>query len=189
MKIGTAALRVPVGTLFVGHGLQKLGGMFGGHGLDATGAAFEQLGLRPGKPHAVAAGLSEAVGGALLATGLLTPIGASMTTGAMAVAIAKVHAKNGVWATSGGFEYNLVLTAASFAIAADGPGELSLDHALGIERSGPAVAFAALAAGVAGAALVVLRANRAEPAQEAADPASNGDLSGQLSDAAEAPAS
>jgi putative oxidoreductase len=165
MRFGTAALRACVGTLFVGHGLQKLAGMFGGHGLEATGQAFEQMGLRPGKPHAFAAGASEALGGALIATGLLTPIGASMITGAMAVAIQKVHAKNGVWVTGGGFEYNLVLVAAAFAIAAEGPGELSLDHALGIERSGIGVGLLELAAGIGGAALVLSRGEAAEAAE------------------------
>ena len=60
--------------------------------------------------------------------------------------------------TKGGWEYNAVLVAAVFAIAAAGPGELSLDHALGIERSGPAVALAAIGAGVLGAAGVAARA-------------------------------
>ncbi len=35
----SGVLRVVVGGLFMGHGLQKLAGWFGGHGLEATGAA------------------------------------------------------------------------------------------------------------------------------------------------------
>ena len=38
MKLGPAVLRAIVGTLFMGHGLQKLAGWFGGHGLEGTAA-------------------------------------------------------------------------------------------------------------------------------------------------------
>ena len=50
MKLGFAVLRVVVGGLFMGHGLQKLIGAFGGHGLEGTAKGFESLGLRPGRP-------------------------------------------------------------------------------------------------------------------------------------------
>src|SRR5512132_4091860 len=74
MNLGKLALRGVVGPLFVGHGTQKLFGWFGGHGLEGTAGFFEQgIGLRPGKRHATAAGLSEAVGGALVTLGAFTP--------------------------------------------------------------------------------------------------------------------
>jgi len=155
MKLGITVLRVVVGGFFVGHGLQKLKGWFGGHGIEATGQMFEALGLRPGKAHASAAGLAETGGGALILAGLLTPLGASMVTGTMAVAIHKVHLKNGPWVTNQGYEYNAVLMASVFAIAATGPGPFSLDRVLGTELSGDTVALAQLAAGLAGAAAAV----------------------------------
>jgi len=164
MKIGMAVLRLVVGLLFVGHGLQKLAGKFGGHGLEGTAAGFDSMGLRPGKQNAVAAGVSEAAGGALIAAGLGTPLGATMITGAMSSAVWHVHAPNGPWVTSGGWEYNVVLAAAVFAITAAGPGELSLDHALGTERSGAGIAAAQLAAGLLGAAAVAARAKALAPA-------------------------
>lgn len=157
MRLGIALLRMVVGTLFVGHGLQKLAGWFGGDGLEKTGESFEGMGLHPGMAHAAAAGLSETVGGALLCAGLLTPLGASMVTGSMTVAIYKVHAKNGVWVGEGGFEYNLVLAAAAFAVAAEGPGALSLDERLGTARSGTAVALAELTGALLGAGAVLAR--------------------------------
>jgi putative oxidoreductase len=167
MKLGITALRIIVGSLFTGHGLQKLTGAFKGHGLEATGKSFESMGLRPGRPHATAAAVSETAGGALLCAGLLTPFGASMVTGSMAVAIRKVHFKNGIWVTEGGFEYNLVLAAAAFAIVSEGPGPLSLDRALGLRLSGPGAAIVELAAALAGATLVVSRAERLEQAAQA----------------------
>ncbi len=53
--------------------------------------------------------------------------------------------KNGPWAANGGWEYNAVLIGAVTALAETGPGDLSLDHALGTERSGPEWALASLA--------------------------------------------
>jgi putative oxidoreductase len=153
--IGLLALRGVVGSLFVAHGLQKLRGWFGGHGLEKTGLWFDSIGLQPGRPHATAAGLTETVGGALMVGGLATPLSAAMVTGTMAVAVAKVNGKRGMWATNNGSEYNLVLGATAFALASAGPGRLSLDHRLGTTLSGPAVAVGQLALGLAGAAAIV----------------------------------
>jgi putative oxidoreductase len=155
MRIGMAVLRVVVGVFFVGHGLQKLAGWFGGNGLEGTAGFFESLGLRPGKAQAAGAGLAETCGGALLALGFLTPLGAAMVTSSMTGAIWTVHAEKGPWVSEGGYEYNVVLAASAFALAAEGPGALSLDDALGTGRSGPMVALAALGAGVAAGAAAV----------------------------------
>ncbi len=150
MKIGRLLLRLVVGGLFIGHGTQKLFGWFGGYGLDATANAFEQMGMRPGRRNAIAAGAAEAGGGALLALGLETPLAASVLTATMMTAIHRVHASKGPWATNGGYEYNLVLIAAVLALAEAGPGGLSLDAARGKERSGSHWAVAALLTGAAG---------------------------------------
>lgn len=163
-RLGLATLRIVLGALFMGHGLQKLKGWFGGAGLDASGESFEGMGLRPGRQHAAAAGMAETVGGGLLCAGLLTPLGASMVTGSMAVAVHKVHFKNGLWVSEGGFEYNLVLSAAAFALAAEGPGALSLDEALGVRVAGLPAALAELAAALLGAAAVVSRPQLVEKA-------------------------
>ena len=151
MKIARLLLRVTVGALFFGHGTQKLFGWFGGYGLDATAQAFDGMGMRPGRRNAVAAGLSEAGGGAALALGVATPLAAATLTATMLTAIYRVHFKHGPWVANGGYEYNAVLIAAVLALTETGPGEPSLDHALGIERSGPGVALAAAGLGVAGA--------------------------------------
>jgi putative oxidoreductase len=166
MTIGRLLLRMTVGGFFVGHGTQKLFGWFGGNGLDATAQGFEGLGLRPGRPNAIAAGMAEAGGGALLATGLATPLAASVLTATMMTAIDTVHAKNGPWLTNGGYEYNVVLIAAALALVEVGPGDLSLDAARGRERSGSGWTLAALAAGAIGAigARVAAAAAPAPPA-------------------------
>ena len=80
--------------------------------------------------------LSETIGGGLTALGFLSPLGPAMIMGTMAVAIKKVHLKNGLWSSNKGYEFNLTLIAASFALAADGPGLLSVDWMLGKQRKG-----------------------------------------------------
>ena len=155
MAPGRLLLRVVIGGLFVGHGLQKLMGWFGGAGLEQTGGYFESLGLRPGRRHALAAGTAETAGGALLALGLATPLAASSLIAVMSTAIRKVHLQNGVWVSNGGFEYNAVLIAAVTLLAEGGPGRLSLDAALGIERRGARWGLAALTGGFIASATIM----------------------------------
>jgi putative oxidoreductase len=155
MDLGLLVLRVVIGALFAGHGAQKLFGWFGGHGLRGTGGFFESLGLRPGRAMALGAGMAELCGGVLFACGLLTPLAAAMLIAVMVTAVATVHWSHGLWVSDGGFEYNLVLAAAAFAVSAIGAGEWSLDQVLNLDVSGVGWALAALAAGVLGAGVAI----------------------------------
>jgi putative oxidoreductase len=170
VKLGLALLRMIVGGLFVGHGLQKLAGRFGGNGLQATGEAFEGMGMRPGPAHAGAAGAAETAGGAMLAAGLFTPAASGLLSAVMLTAIRKVHGPKGPWVTDGGYEYNLVLLATVFALTDIGPGPLSLDALIGSRRSGLPWALAQLAAGAAGSAAAIELGAR-WPSREGAAPA------------------
>lgn len=160
MNLGLLALRLVVGLLFAGHGAQKLFGAFGGSGIEGTAAGFEKGGLRPARAHAWIAGLSELGGGLLLALGLLTPFAAAAIIAVMTAAIVGVHAPKGVWNTAGGYEYNLVLIAAAFGLAATGAGAWSLDGVLDLNLAGAGWAVAALAAGVLGGGTAVLLGRR-----------------------------
>jgi putative oxidoreductase len=159
MKLGRLILRIVVGGYFFGHGAQKLFGWFGGHGPDATGQFFENLGLRPGKRHALAAA---------------TPIGAAVLIATMLTAINRVHLKNGPWVTNGGYEYNLVLIAALLALAETGPGGPSIDSARGGGLTGNKAALLAAILGTLGAAgahIAAENAPAAQPATPAQEPA------------------
>jgi putative oxidoreductase len=160
--------RTTIGLLFVGHGTQKLFGWFGGGGPEGTGKFFEQVGLRPGRRYALAAGASEAGGGLCFALGAATPLAAAAISGSMITAIKTVHWKKGIWSSAGGYEYNLVLLAAVFGLTENGPGDWSLDALLGRSRWGTLWALAALAAGAAGSATVLAAAE--EEADEEAQP-------------------
>jgi putative oxidoreductase len=156
MDLALLVLRVVIGLLFVGHGAQKLFGVFGGGGLEGTAGMFDNIGLRPGWLHARAAGTAEFLGGALLALGLFTPFAAAALIAVMVAAIITVHAPNGIWNSNQGYEFNLVMIAAVFALAGIGAGSWSLDNAFSFDLHSTVWAIAALAAGVLGGIGTVL---------------------------------
>lgn len=170
-NFGRLLLRLSIGGFFFGHGTQKLFGWFGGHGLAGTAGFFEQLGMRPGKRNALAAGIAEAGGGAAIAAGAATPLAASALTATMLTAIHRVHLTKGPWVTNGGYEYNVVLIAAVLALVDAGPGGLSVDAARGKVHDGGAWTLAALLAGIAGATGAHLLAEAAPKPEPVPEPA------------------
>lgn len=156
MDLALLVLRLVVGLLFVGHGAQKLFGVFGGGGLEGTAGMFDNIGLRPGWLHARAAGTAEFLGGLLIALGLFTPFAAAALVAVMTAAIITVHARNGIWNSNQGYEFNLVLIAAVFALAGIGAGSWSLDNAFSFDLHGVIWALGALAAGIIGGVGTVL---------------------------------
>jgi putative oxidoreductase len=171
MRLGRLGARLVIGGLFIGHGTQKLFGSFGGPGLEGTEQMMSALEMRPTRQNALAAGVTETAGGAMVAAGLATPLAAAGLIGVMITAIRKVHLPNGPWAANGGYEYNLVLIAALAALADAGPGNISLDHLLGAEKSGTRWALLALGLGAA-ASTASIELGRRTPAPEDAYPAS-----------------
>src|SRR5688500_12649632 len=89
------AERLVFGALFAAHGSQKLFGWFRGGGLEGTGGFLEQLGFRPGRVFAAAAGFTELTAGSLLALGFLGPVGPALLLSVLVVAVINVHWGNG----------------------------------------------------------------------------------------------
>ena len=125
-------VRVVQGTLMAGHGAQKLFGSFGGPGLEGTSGFMEMLGMRPGRPWAYMAGLSEFGGGVLTALGLLKPLGPLGVIGSMAMATRKAHWDKPIWVTEGGAELPVLNMAISTALMVREPDAYSLDRVLGL---------------------------------------------------------
>ena len=125
-------VRLAQGSLMTGHGAQKLFGSFGGPGLEGTSGFMEMLGMRPGRPWAYMAGLSEFGGGVLTALGLLNPLGPLGVIGSMAMATRKAHWGKPIWVTEGGAELPLLNIAVSTALMIREPDRYSLDRVLGI---------------------------------------------------------
>ena len=125
-------VRLAQGSLMAGHGAQKLFGSFGGPGLEGTSGFMEMLGMRPGRPWAYLAGLSEFGGGLLTALGLLNPLGPLGVIASMSMATRKAHWGKPIWVTEGGAELPLLNIAISTALMIREPDRYSLDRILGI---------------------------------------------------------
>jgi putative oxidoreductase len=125
-------VRLAQGSLMAGHGAQKLFGSFGGPGLEGTSGFMETLGMRPGRPWAYLAGLSEFGGGVLTTLGLFNPLGPLGVIGSMAMATRKAHWGKPIWVTEGGAELPVLNIAVSTALMIREPDRYSLDRVLGI---------------------------------------------------------
>jgi putative oxidoreductase len=169
MDLGRLLLRLTIGGTFFVHGTQKLFRWFGGYGPDGTGQFFESLGLRPGRRNAIAAGSTETGCGILVALGLATPLAAAGLSAVMITALRTAIWNEGFKPATG--EHEVLLAVGALALTDSGPGALSLDSALGLERSGPGWMLAALGAGAAGSALAISRGRRQPAAPAPAAPA------------------
>ncbi|MGH2872040.1 MAG: DoxX family protein [Solirubrobacteraceae bacterium] len=176
VAVGLLALRVALGLIVAAHGAQKLFGWFGGGGPEGTASYFAGVGFRAPRLMGFLGGLAGFGGGLLFAAGLATPLGALAIVVLMLEAIATVQWPKGFWTRRGGYEYNLVIVVVALAVVATGPGELSLDHALGwaseIAGLGWAAGVLVLAAAIAG---LTLAAAHRSPASTAREPAHAGE--------------
>ncbi len=121
-------LRVWVGIVILAHGINHA------RSLDGTASWFERVGFKQAKLQALASALVEIGVGVLLVLGLLTPLAAAGLAATMFVAFWSIHRKNGffVFRPGEGWEYVATLAFSALAIGIAGPGEISIDHALGI---------------------------------------------------------
>ncbi|MEU6161435.1 DoxX family protein [Streptomyces sp. NPDC047130] len=131
MDAGLLILRLVVGLLIAGHGVQKVSFHLGGGGLAGGTEEFRRDGFRGGRLTALAAGAGQIGSGLFLAAGLLTPLAATAAAGVMTVAVT-VKRPKGLWVQNDGYEYPLVLVAVPAALALTGPGRWSADQLLGL---------------------------------------------------------
>jgi putative oxidoreductase len=127
------AVRAILGIIMNAHGAQKLqmGPANIGQGLAGMGVPLPVL-------TGYVVTFAELFGGILLVVGLLSRLTALLLTVNLTVAILLVNVGIGFLtppgAASSGVELPLALNAGLLAILLAGPGKLSLDHALGIEK-------------------------------------------------------
>ena len=151
-NLALLVLRAATGLILATHGWNKF---FSGGRLPGTGRWFDSIGMRPGRLNAWLAAGTEVGAGVLLAVGLVTPVSAGGVIGVMVVAGWTVHRSNGFFILKEGWEYVFVLAVAALVVATLGPGEWSLDEALGItdDLAGWSGFWLALIFGVGGAIL------------------------------------
>lgn len=125
--LGLLILRLTLGGIFVAHGAQKMFGVFGGPGTDGFAQSLQKFGYERTGVLSLVAGATELGAGALLILGLLTPLAAAGVLGVMLNAIA-LKLGQGFFATTGGFEYEVVLGALAIGLMFTGPGRASVDN-------------------------------------------------------------
>lgn len=123
--------RVALGVCFVVHGLGKLG-VVGPGNMSGFTSWLKSLGLPAPALQARIAMLSELVGGALIACGLLTRVAAFFCMVAMIVAATIGHKGGGYLITNNppGNEYALNLAILMLVLILIGPGHYSVDYLL-----------------------------------------------------------
>ncbi len=163
LNLGLILLRVVVGPVFAFHGFAKI---FRGGRLAGTAGWFDSMGMRPGHLHARFAAFGELATGICLLLGFLTSVAGLGLVALMSVAVWTVHRGSGLLVTKNGWEYNLVLAAIGVALSVIGPGEWSLDDALGIDLNGTTGLLISLVGGVAAAAALLAACYR-PPAKDA----------------------
>ncbi|MEU9204762.1 DoxX family protein [Streptomyces sp. NPDC048332] len=159
MNTGLLVLRLVVGLLIAGHGVQKVSFRLGGNGLAGGTAEFRHDGFRGGRLTALAAGTGQIGAGLFLASGLLTPAAAMAAVGVMTVA-ATVKWHNGLWVQNDGYEYPMVLVVAAAVTALTGPGRWSADSLLGLTPWPLWICLAAIGVGLAAGLLTRVALHR-----------------------------
>lgn len=122
--LGLLALRVIVGVIMIAHGYSKV---FHG-GFAAHAQHVSNMGL-PGWLGYLSS-ITEFFGGMALIAGLLTRFVSLAIICDMAVAIWKIHWKNGMFGR-GGYEFPLTLLTVAFALVLFGAGPIAIDAIIG----------------------------------------------------------
>ena len=166
--LGLLVLRVAVGALLIGHGLQKMFGWWGGEGLAGFREYLTEVGFRNADilSYVGAGGLIAA--GVLLVLGLFTPIAAA---GALAYLVPAILAEvldahNDARLSmffADGHEYEVVMVCVVAAIVLIGPGCYGLDAGRGWARRPFIGSLAALVLGVGAGVAIWVLLNGANP--------------------------
>jgi putative oxidoreductase len=151
--LGLLILRVAVGALLIGHGLQKAFGLWGGPGFDGFEKSLTGMGFQHADILTYVATGGQLAAGVLLVLGLFTPVAAAgalayLVTGVLADAMtAHQEARLSSFLTDG-HEYKVVLVAAVAALVLTGPGRYGFDAGRGWARRPFIGSFVALLVGV-----------------------------------------
>jgi putative oxidoreductase len=123
--------RLAVGAVMLAHGYNHI---WGGGKIAGTARWFGSMGMRPPLVQAWLASITEVAAGISLIMGFLTPFGSAGVVGTMTVAWIINHRGNGffIFRPGEGWEYVMVLLVSGVMLGTSGPGQWSLDNAVGI---------------------------------------------------------
>ena len=166
--LGLLLLRATVGAILVAHGLQKAFGIWGGQGLDSFKNSLSDMGYQHADVLTYVAAGTQMAAGVLLVLGLFTPLAAAaalayVINGLAANVAAQHDAGYTGFLLPGGYEYQILLTAALVAIILVGPGRYGFDAGRGWARRPFLGSFAALLLGIGVAVGAWMLLNGANP--------------------------
>lgn len=129
LDLGLLVLRVAVGALALGHGLQKLFGWWAGPGLDGFETTLVEAGFDQARLLATLGAVAEVAGGVFLIVGLMTPLAAAAVLVVMinAWCVRQVAEPGLQFFAPAGVEYETLLVAALIAVILCGPGRIAVD--------------------------------------------------------------
>jgi putative oxidoreductase len=159
-------VRVVVGITMMMHGYNH---WRGGGRIAGTARWFSGLGLNHGLLQAWMSVITELGAGLLLIIGLITPLACAAVISVMLIAGRLAHRANGFFVFKDGYEYVLVLSVVSLALAVLGPGRFSLDNAFGNEITGWAGGGIALGVAIIATAGMLVTFWRPQPKKTPAD--------------------
>lgn len=126
VNIAVLVLRIAVGIIFLGHGMQKLFGAFDGGGINGVSGMLKGLGFTAPLFWAWIVAIAEGLGGLFLLLGVIPRVSAGLIAIVMLVAIVKVHGPKGFFMAQGGFEYQFLILMTCIALMFTGGGKFSL---------------------------------------------------------------
>lgn len=143
-------LRIAFGASIAYHGYNKVS-----RGLKGTASWFASIGMRQPRLQARLAASTELIVGALLCLGLFTELASAGLIALMIVAITVAHRKNGyfIFKPGQGWEYCAAIAIVGLVLGLTGPGNWSLDDALGRNTGGLTNGLIALGLGLISSAL------------------------------------
>lgn len=135
-NVGMLVLRIGLGIVFLAHGIKHA------RGREKTTNWFASIGFKQAPFQWLMSTATEIGAGTLLILGLFTSLAAAGVVSIMFVAFMTVHRPAGFFITAfmkegidvEGWEYVFTLAFAGLAVAILGPGEISVDDAIGIAR-------------------------------------------------------
>lgn len=150
--LGLLILRIGVGVVFLGHGLQKFGLFDSGSYPASISAQADFLTLFGYSSQTLLSWvltITELAAGLSLLLGVVTPLGGAAAIGIGLQFVAGPGWQAGLFGNegAGGFEFALMMVAAGCALALTGPGTYALEKPLGLDR------FTGRSWGLAGIAL------------------------------------
>lgn len=164
---GLLVLRLCLGLFLAYHGYNKV---FGGGGLSGTAGWFGSIGMKWPIWQARLAATTEIGAGLMLAAGFVTPLAAAGVIGIMVVAIVVAHAKVGffVFLPNQGWEYCATIALGALAVGIIGPGQWSIDEAIGLSFNGWTGLLVTTVVGLGGALAQLASSYRPTPSSDAA---------------------